>query len=94
MNVRPDEYVPKIARNEIFYFVARMSTLVATFIGLPIAGWMLSRAVQTSDVLTAQVAQQNVQLSVLSATIKDRLDGDLRQLTDHELRIRQLERSR
>lgn len=91
-DIKPDDYVPKLARNELFYFIARASTLVATFIGLPLAGWMLSRAVSQADILNSQVTQQNIEIRVLSATIRDRFDNDLKQLSDHELRIRALER--
>lgn len=91
---KPEDYVPKIARNELFYFVARASTLMATLIGLPIAGWMLSRAITQADLLSLQVSAQTIELRVLTATLKEQRDQDVRQLTDHELRIRALEHAR
>lgn len=91
---RPEDYVPKIARNELFYFVARASTLIATLIGLPIAGFMLSRVITQADALNATVVQQNVDIKVLSSQVNDRLASDLRQLSDHELRLRALERGK
>lgn len=92
MTAKPEDYVPKIARNELFYFVARASTLIATLIGLPVAGWMLSRVITQADALAATVTQQNVEIRVLTATVNSRLDSDTKSITDHELRLRQLER--
>lgn len=92
MTQKPEDYVPKIARNELFYFVARASTLIATGIGLPVAGFMLSRVISQADALTATVTQQNVEIRVLTATVNSRLDNDTKSLSDHELRLRQLER--
>lgn len=89
---KPEDYVPKIARNELFYFVARASTLIASGIGLPIAGWMLTRVITQADALNASQIQQNIELKVLSSRIEDRLSSDLRQLSDHELRLRAVER--
>lgn len=92
MNTKPEDLVPKIARNELFFFIARASMLFATVIGLPAAGFMLSRIINEADALTLSVTQQNVEIRVLSATLKDRLDQDGKELTDHELRLRSLER--
>jgi hypothetical protein len=92
VNGKAEDYVPKIARNEMFYFIARASTLAATLIGLPLAGFMLSRVVSQADALQLSVTQQNVEIRVLSATLKSQLDNDVKQLTDHELRLRALER--
>lgn len=94
MTVKPEDYVPKIARNELFYFVARASTLIATGIGLPVAAFLLSRVISQADALQSSVTQQNVEIRVLSATVRDRLDNDLKSIGDHELRLRSLERAK
>lgn len=83
-----DDAVPKIARNEMFYFIARICMMAS----LPLGGWFGTRIVNQADVLQTAVMQQNIDIRVLQTTIKDKLDAHVNQLSDHELRIRQLER--
>ena len=83
-----DHAVPKIARNEMFYFIARVCMMAS----LPLGGWFGSRIITQADALQAAVIQQNIDIRVLSATVKDKLDAHVNQLTDHELRLRALER--
>lgn len=92
MTTDPDKLVPKAVRNEIFYFIARFSMIVANLVGLPIAGWLLIRIVTQADNLQATVLEQTVTLRVLNSTVKDKLEANVQQLSDHELRIRALER--
>lgn len=93
MNARDLETaVPQIARNEMFYFIARICMICGTVIGVPMAGFLMTRIINQADALQMSVAQQNVDIRVLSATVKDRLDNNVRQLSDHELRLRSLER--
>lgn len=92
----PDDliHVPKIARNELFYFIARLCMILASVIGAPAAGFMLTRIINQADVLQATVLEQTITIKVLSATVKDKLDSSVAQLSDHELRIRSLERGK
>lgn len=83
-----DNAVPKLARNEMFYFIARVCMIVS----LPLAGFLGTRMIAQADILQASVIQQNVDIRVLSATVKDKLDAHVNQLADHELRLRTLER--
>lgn len=83
---KPDEFVPRIARNELFYFVARVCMIVS----LPLVGFFGSRIISQADALQAIVAQQNIDLKVLSF----KLDADIGKLSDHELRLRALEQRR
>jgi hypothetical protein len=38
-----DDVVPKIARNELFYFIARVCMIAASLIGVPFAGFIGAR---------------------------------------------------
>lgn len=89
-----DNLVPKAARGEFFYFLARASMLFATLVALPIAGWMLNRIIAQQDLLAHTVMDQTIALKVMSATVKDKLDANVSSLADHELRIRALEKAR
>lgn len=92
MNQREiEQLVPKAARNELFYFVARASGIFMTVVALPIAGVMLTRVIAQQDAVQVLLTQQNVDLHVLSATVKDKLDMILTHQNDQELRLRQLE---
>lgn len=91
---KPDDLVPSIARNELFYFFARVCMIIATLFGAPIMLWLLGRVVTQNDALAQTVIQQNVDIKLLSSRVDERLTSDLRQLTDHELRLRTLERAK
>jgi len=84
-----DSFVPSLARNELFYFIARICMIA----GLPIAGFVGTRLISQADALQNAVAEQNISIKVLSATVNGKLDANLTQLTDHELRLRTLERA-
>lgn len=83
MGARPDDYVPRLARNELFYFVARVCMIVS----MPLVGFFGSRIISQADALQTIVAQQNTDLKVLGF----KLDADIGKLSDHELRLRALE---
>lgn len=83
-----DRVVPKAARNELFYFIARICMILS----VPIGGYFAQRMVTQADALQSTVAQQNIDIKVLSAIVNSKLDAHLSQLTDHELRIRSVER--
>lgn len=87
-----DDKIPRVVRNEWFYLVARIATLFITFVGLPAGGWMLSRAVASADEIRSQLVEQNLSLRLLSSEVKLRFDNDGKNITDHELRLRTLER--
>lgn len=87
-----DNAVPKIARNEMFYFIARGCMIFATVVGMPMAGWMLSRVTGQIDKIEQSQFEQTITLRVLSATLNEKLEGGIKTLSDHELRIRGLER--
>lgn len=84
--------IPAVVKNEWFYLVARMSTLFVTFVCIPLMFWMLNRAVASADEIRAVITEQNVTLRLLSSEMKLRFDSDGKNLTDHELRLRTLER--
>lgn len=85
------DYVPKVVRNEMFYAFARVCMIVATMVGLPLAGWMMNRIMLQVDDTSKAVVQQNVAVQVLTATVNDKLNSNFTTLTDHELRLRALE---
>lgn len=84
-----DTAVPRIARNEMFYFIARVCMIAS----LPIGGFFGQRIISQADALQLTVTQQNIDIKVLSAIVNSKLDANVAQLTDHELRLRSLERS-
>lgn len=79
--------VPSIIRNEVFYAFARVCMVAASLIGMPVAGFLLSRVVSTADDIREQVQKQNTALLLLSAEVKYRFGS----VEDHESRIRKLE---
>lgn len=85
-----ESYVPKIVRNEFFYFIARLCMILS----LPIGGYVATRAIAQADEIKSQLQVQSIQLQILSATVKQQLDSDTKTLSDHELRIRGLERGK
>lgn len=87
-----DDKVPRVVKNEWFYLLARVATLFLTVVGLPAGGWMLSRAVASADEIRAQLTEQNITLRLLSSEVKIRFDNDGKNITDHEIRLRSLER--
>lgn len=87
-----DDKIPKAVKNEWFYLVARMSTLAVTFVGIPVLGFMLNRAVASADEIRTQLTEQNLTLRLLGSEMKLRFDNDGKNLTDHEIRLRSLER--
>jgi hypothetical protein len=80
-----DKAVPKIARNEMFYFIARLC-MMAT---IPLVAFFGTRIISQADALQTSVSEQNIAIKILSY----KLDGNVSQLSDHELRLRQIERS-
>lgn len=92
MNATLEDKIPRAVKNEYFYLAARISTFFVAFIGLPILGWMLSRAVASADEIRTQLTEQNITMRILSSEVKIRFDNDGKNITDHEIRLRTLER--
>jgi len=80
--------IPAVVKNEFFYLFARVCMIIAATVGMPIAGFMLSRVVAKADEISEQVAKQNMSLQLISSEMKFRFDS----VNDHEQRIRSLER--
>lgn len=87
-----EEKIPRAVRNEWFYLIARGCMIILTFIVVPIGGWMLNRAAATADEISKQLVEQKIELRILTTEIKIRIDHDSKDLSDHELRLRALER--
>lgn len=87
-----EDKIPTLVKNEWFYLLARVCMVTATTVGLPIAAFALNRVVVKADEITAAQLQQNIELKLISAEIKMRFDNDGKFITDHELRLRSLER--
>jgi hypothetical protein len=79
-------------KSEVFIFIVRAAMLIGTGVGLPVAGWMLNRAVVSIDTVSALSAQHTVQLDHISTTMRDHLDALTATVADHEARLRQVER--
>jgi hypothetical protein len=89
----PLDDVPRIIHNEWFYAFARLCMVAATLIGLPTAAAMLSRVVSQADAMAHQVQEQGVSIRLLNATVSEKLNSNFATVTDHELRLRALEKS-
>lgn len=78
--------------NEIMAWAFRAIIAVATTIG----GWSLTRIVNSADEISLAVHSHDTKLEILNERAKetnDKLTGTGTQINDHEVRIRQLERS-
>lgn len=76
--------VPRVVKNETFYLFARVCMIVC----LPVLGFMIQRVITQADAITLQVQQQNTTLQLLTASMQERFSS----LSDHESRLRRLER--
>jgi len=80
--------IPVAVRNEFFYLFARLCMIFVTVIGVPFGTWMLSRVIAKADEISAQVSE----LRNFTGIVSYRLERDSKELSDHEIRIRGLER--
>lgn len=80
---------PGQTTNELMAWTFRAIIGFATLVGLPIAGYMLDRAVRSIDHVADESQVHTVQLN----TVGTKLDFLTGIATDHETRLRQLERS-
>lgn len=89
MNSRSiEELVPKVARNEFFYFVARASGLFTSLVVLPTCTFLLLRVIGQMDDMQRTLIEIRINGAASSTTMSD-IKG---RITDQELRLRQLER--
>lgn len=91
----------KIVQNSVFTLVARGAMILASTIGLPLAAFMMQRVISSADAIGAKVDQSAMQMQLLQQEVKYGFDaaksdisGIRLQLTDHENRLRPLERAR
>lgn len=91
--------IERLVDNKIFTTVARLAMLFASMIALPVAGFMLVRIINSADSISASVNSQATDLKLIKQEITsgfDRTNSELNrmqlQITDHEGRIRALER--
>lgn len=87
-----EDKIPTVVRNEWFYLFSRICMVLGTTIGIPFCGFMMSRVVTKADEIAAIQQEQTIQLRVISAEVKLRFENDGRNIGDHELRLRALER--
>jgi hypothetical protein len=91
-----DNALARAVKSETFAITARAAMVFATMVGLPIAGWMMNRVTSAIDGMNAKVDLTSEQVKLLQQSINlgvnFRIDGAERQLSDHEVRIRGLER--
>lgn len=80
---------PGNTTNEIMAWGFRAIIAIATLIGLPLAGAMLSRVIATADHISEETQLHTIQLN----TVGTKLDFLTGISNDHEIRLRQLERS-
>lgn len=89
----------KFVDSRMFITFARLIMLFAGGIGLPVAGYFMTRLITAADNITAQVGESAVEIRLLKSDVKagfDRSKEDINRhgefLRDHEGRIRVLER--
>ena len=85
----------KLVNNSVLTLVARGMMIFATVVGLPIAGWMINRAVASVDSIAGKVDSMKDQASDTNGTVKLIQQTQTIQtsiIADHETRMRLLER--
>lgn len=91
----PDETPgSKFANSVGLTLIARGAMIFATVVGLPIAGWMMNRAVDAVDKMVAKVDTIKEQSLETNGTVKliQQTQGMQTQIiADHESRVRTLE---
>ncbi|MEB2616588.1 hypothetical protein [Bacillus cereus] len=80
--------MPKVARNEFFYFVARASGLFASLVVLPVCAFLLLRVIGEIDDMQRTLIDIRINGAASASTMSD-IKG---KITDQENRLRQLER--
>jgi hypothetical protein len=86
----------RIANNIVLMLLARLAMILASVVGLPMAGWMLNRAVEAVDRLGSKVdaiREQGLETNGTVKLIQLGQDNQNRIVADHEARVRALERA-
>jgi hypothetical protein len=84
----------KLVDSVFLTLIARGAIIIATLVALPLAGWMLNRAVDAVDRLSAKVdalREQSLDISGTVKLIQQSQDTQSRVIADHEARVRLLE---
>lgn len=82
-----DEYIRK-TKELMFAWAARGLLLFVTAVAAPAGWWMLNRIVSTADDISASVHSHDMKLELIDQRAKQIQD----EMSDHETRIRTLER--
>lgn len=82
-----DEYIKK-TKELVFAWVTRGLLVFIASVGMPLGIWMLERIVATADDISASVHSHDTKLELLNQQGKEIKDL----VSDHETRIRSLER--
>lgn len=77
-----------IEHNTTFTVLARLAMLFASVIGLPVAGYLLVRGINTMDRTELGIHG----LTIRAETLQYQLNNVAESLKDHEIRIRVLEK--
>jgi hypothetical protein len=86
----------KLVDNVMLTLVARIAIIAATAIGLPVAGWMMNRAVSSVDSISEKIDKVREQAVETNGTIKllqQLQTADHQMLSDHEFRLRGVEQA-
>lgn len=89
-----DQPGAKLVNSVILTLVARGAIIVATAVGLPAAGWMMNRAVESVDKISIKVdaiKDQSIETGGTLKLIQQSQDVQRRMIDDHEARVRVLE---
>lgn len=84
----------KLAESVTLKLISRGSMIFATLVGLPVAGWMMNRAVNSVDKMSDKMEMLREQGLETNGTVKliQQTQGTQTQLiSDHEVRVRALE---
>jgi len=88
----------RLARNTVLTVIARLAMIAATAM-LPVAGFLLTRTVNSIDAMSLEVSKGATQIKLLEQAVKFGFDANKadvasirQQLTDHEGRLRVIER--
>jgi len=89
--------VQKAAENAVLKLTARIAIVLASLIGVPGAGWLITRAVSSIDDLTKavemvdhKVTKVEAKVGLIEQKVTDTVDAE----KDHEIRLRHLEQPR
>lgn len=90
----PSTPAEKLVNSVVFTLVARGAMIIGTGIGLPIALWLSSRAVDSFDRINSKVdtiKDQSIETNGTVKLIQQTQSEQTRLIVDHETRMRVLE---